>query len=72
MTALRGTKRVEETPSGAPVLTVSITGADGRNAALAFYDYDEDSYLLPITDGAAMLVSADSVDALIRALRQRM
>ena len=72
VTALRGTKRVEETPSGAPVLTVSITGADGRNAALAFYDYDEDSYLLPITDGAAMLVSADSVDALIRALRQRM
>ena len=72
VTALSGTKRVQEQPSGAPVLTVSITGADGRDFALAFYDYDESSYLLPITDSAAMLVSADDADALIRMLRQRL
>lgn len=72
VTALSGTKRVQEQPSGAPVLTVSITGADGMDFELAFYDYDESSYLLPITDSAAMLVSADDVDALIRMLRQRL
>ena len=72
VTALSGTKRVQEQPSGAPVLTVSITGADGKDFALAFYDHDESSYLLPITDSAAMLVSADDVDALIRMLRQRL
>ena len=57
---------------GVEVLTVSITGADGKDFALAFYDHDESSYLLPITDSAAMLVSADDVDALIRMLRQRL
>lgn len=72
VTALHGTKRVEEQPSGEPVLTVSITGADGKDFALAFYDYDESSYLLPIADSAAMLVPADDVDALIRTLRQRL
>ena len=72
VTALQGTKRVQEQPSGTPVLTVSITGADGKDFALAFYDYDESSYLLPITDSAAMLVPADDVDALIRTLRQRL
>lgn len=70
--AISGFKRVEEQPSGEPVLTVSITGADGKSFALAFYDYDESSYLLPITDSAAMLVSAEDVDALIRTLRQRL
>ena len=72
VTALCGTKRVEAQPSGTPVLTVSITGADGKDFDLAFYDYDESCYLLPITDSTAMLVSADDVDALIRALRQRL
>ena len=72
VTALQGTMRVQEQPSGTPVLTVSITGADGKDFALAFYDYDESSYLLPITDSAAMLVPADDVDALIRMLRQRL
>ena len=72
VTAISGFKRVEEQPSGEPVLTVSITGADGKSFALTFYDYDESSYLLPITDNAAMLVSAEDVDALIRTLRQRL
>lgn len=70
LTALSGTERIEAQSEGACMLSVAITAADGTQGQVDFYTYDVDSYLVPITDSHAMLVPADSVDKLIRMLRQ--
>ncbi len=70
LTALTGTERIEAQSEGACMLSVAITAADGTQGQVDFYTYDVDSYLVPITDSHAMLVPADSVDKLIRMLRQ--
>lgn len=70
LTALSGKERIEAQPDGACMLSVAITAADGTQRQVDFYAYDVDSYLVPITDSHAMLVPADSVDKVIRMLRQ--
>lgn len=67
--ALSGTKRVEQAASGEAVLTVSWTDEAGRSRSASAYEYDVDNYLVPISDTHAMLVSADSVDKIIRTIR---
>lgn len=70
LTALTGTERIEAQPDGQALLSVAITDMDGAHRQVGFYAYDVDSYLVPVTDSHAMLVPADSVDKLIRMLRQ--
>lgn len=70
LTALTGTERIEAQPDGQTLLSVAITDMDGAHRQVGFYAYDVDSYLVPVTDSHAMLVPADSVDKLIRMLRQ--
>ena len=52
------------------VTETPITDMDGAHRQVGFYAYDVDSYLVPVTDSHAMLVPADSVDKVIRMLRQ--
>ena len=70
LTALTGTARIEAQPDGEALLSVAITDMDGAHRQVGFYAYDVDSYLVPVTDSHAMLVPADSVDKVIRMLRQ--
>lgn len=70
LTALTGTARIEAQPAGEAMLSVAITDVGGAQRQVDFYAYDVDSYLVTITDSHAMLVAADSVDRLIRMLRQ--
>ena len=70
LTALTGTARIEVQPDGEALLSVAITDMDGAHRQVGFYAYDVDSYLVPVTDSHAMLVPADSVDKVIRMLRQ--
>ncbi len=69
--SFEGTARVELGEPGDAVLKVSVTANDGKEQELAFYAYNVDSYLLPITDTHGMLVPAEDVDKLIRMLKQK-
>ena len=69
--SFEGTARVELGEPGDAVLKVSVTANDGKEQELAFYAYNVDSYLLPITDAHGMLVPAEDVDKLIRMLKQK-
>ena len=69
--SFEGTARVELGEPGDAVLKVSVTANDGKEQELAFYAYNVDSYLLPITDAHGMLVPAEDVDKLIRMLKQQ-
>lgn len=68
-TGLQGTERVQETAKGESVLTIAWTAEDGATGVAAFYPRDVDSYLMPVSQESAMLVPADDVDRLARALR---
>ena len=55
---------------GDTVLTVAVTNCNGISAVLEIREYDADSYQASLDDGAAVTVSADKVDKLIRTLKQ--
>ncbi len=68
-TSLQGTERVQEAAKGECVLAIAWTAEDGSTGVAAFYPRDVDSYLMPVSQENAMLVPADDVDRLARALR---
>lgn len=69
--SFEGTVRVELGELGSEVLKLSVADVDGNAKDMAFYAYNVDSYLLPITDTHGMLVPAEDVDKLIRMLKQQ-
>lgn len=69
-TELTATERVEETPQGDAVLRAALTDAQGNRTEIALYPRDVDSYLMPVSGTHALLVPADGVDRIVRALRQ--
>ena len=69
--SFEGTARVELGELGSEVLKLSVADVDGNAKDMAFYAYNVDSYLLPITDTHGMLVPAEDVDKLIRMLKQQ-
>lgn len=69
--SLEGTERVELGELGEAILTISAQDTENNVQDLAFYAYNVDSYLLPITDTHGMLVPAEDVDKLIRMLKQQ-
>lgn len=71
LSAVKGTQRVENGELGDSVLSVTLTDTEGDAQTLNFYAYSVDSYLLTITDTHGMLVDAQSVDTLIRMLKQK-
>lgn len=71
LSAIKGTQRVENGELNECVLSVSLTDAEGDAQTLNFYAYSVDSYLLTITETHGMLVDAQSVDTLIRMLKQK-
>lgn len=71
LSAIKGTQRVENGELDDIVLSVVLTDAEGSVQTLDFYAYSVDSYLLTITDTHGMLVDAQSVDTLIRMLKQK-
>ena len=54
---------------GDAVLTIEVSSVSGMAATLTITEYDADSYQLTM-DGRAVLVSADSVDKLVRQVKQ--
>lgn len=69
--SFEGTQRVELGELGDAILKVSVTDTKDKEQELAFYAYNVDSYLLPITDTHGMLMPAEDVDKLIRMLKQQ-
>ncbi len=67
--ALEGTSRVVEAASGEPVLAFSITDINGATSEVSIYPRDVDSYLVPLSQGSAMLLPADDVDRIVRELK---
>ena len=55
---------------GETLLTVNVTNCNGISAELVIREYDADSYQASLDGGAAVTVSADKVDKLIRTLKQ--
>lgn len=70
LTGLSATARTDEMPQGEGVLTVTLEDTLGEHQTLTLYPYDVDSYLLPVTNTHALLVPADSVDRIVRTIRQ--
>ena len=69
--SFEGTERVALGELGDAILRVLVTDTEDKVKELAFYAYNVDSYLLPITDAHGMLVPAEDVDKLIRMLKQK-
>ena len=61
---------IAEEKDGETVLTVSVTNMSGISAELVIREYDADSYQASLDGDAAVTVSADKVDKLIRTLKQ--
>lgn len=55
---------------GEPILTVAMTDAQGERTELFCYAYSADAYIVPMTETHGMLVDAETVDKLIRMLKQ--
>lgn len=68
--SLYASARIEAEPSGETLLKISVTNAEGTILDCSFHSYDVDSYLAVIGEDRAVLVSADDVDKLVRALKQ--
>lgn len=67
LTAITATQQAEAA-GGETLLTVSITTVEGVSATVTFTEYDVDNYAASM-NGRALLVSADKVDKLIRAIK---
>lgn len=67
--ALSGKERVAQQASGGALLTIRYTDAQGAEASAEIHPYDAESYLIPISETHAMLVSAAEVDTIIRVLK---
>jgi len=70
ISSLYASARIEAEPSGEALLKISVTNIEGSSLDCSFYGYDVDSYLAVIGEDRTVLVSADDVDKLIRALKQ--
>ena len=68
--ALYASGRSDAQPSGEALLEIGVNSADGMELTCSFYSYDVESYLAVTSKGRGMLVSADDVDRLIRAVKQ--
>lgn len=55
---------------GDALLTLRAVNESGASGVFTFHEYDADSYLAVCPNGSAVLTPADSVDNLIRNLRQ--
>lgn len=67
LTAITATEHTTE-PMGDTVLTVAMTTTGGNGATVIFAQYDVDSYIAAM-DSRTLLVPADAVDKLVRALK---
>lgn len=68
--ALSATQRVDETPEGDILLSIQAENESGVAAGFEIYAYDADSYAVPVSEDRLLLIPADSVDKLIRTLKQ--
>lgn len=66
---LCATSRSDAQADSDALLTITAINLDGMEQTCSFYDYDVDSYLAVIDGERRLLVPADDVDKLIRALR---
>lgn len=55
---------------GEPLLSIDVYNTMGVNASFAFYAYNAQSYIAQTSDGTEALVSADTVDKILRTLKQ--
>ncbi len=69
ITALKATELLEETKDGDMVLTITATGTNGLSTTVVISEYDADSYQAVIDGTKAVLVSADTIDTLVRTIR---
>ena len=73
-TSVKSIKRTafvtEEVPEGSVLLTVTVTNRSGISVTYEFSEYDAASYRAAGSDGTNVLVSADTIDKIIRTLRQ--
>lgn len=69
ISALRATDRGNGEVGGEVLLEIEAINVDGASLRCAFYGYDVDSYLAVTSEDRSLLVPADDVDRLIRALR---
>lgn len=70
ISGLYASERSEAEPIGEALLKISATNTEGIGLDCSFYSCDVDSYLAVIGEERTVLVSADDVDTLIRALKQ--
>ena len=68
--ALSATQRVDETPEGDILLSIQAENESGVAAGFEIYAYDADFYAVPVSEDRLLLIPADSVDKLIRTLKQ--
>lgn len=61
---------VETADEGEEMLTLRATSESGVSETFRFCEYDADSYQVIRSDGSCALTNADSIDKLIRTLRQ--
>lgn len=67
--ALTATDRLTTGTPGSTVLTVQATDLNGITATLVISEYNVDSYVATM-EGRSLLVSADTVDKLVRTIKQ--
>ena len=70
ISSLYAKSSIVEEPSGEILLEISVTNMDDASLNCSIYSYDVDSYQITTSEGRNLLVSADDVDKLIRALKQ--
>lgn len=68
--ALTISETVEAADEGEALLTLRVTNENGVSETFTFFEYDADSYQVARSDGFRALTPADSIDKLIRTLRQ--
>ena len=68
--ALTITDNADASAEGDALLTLRAVNESGVSGEFTFHEYDADSYLVICSDGSAVLTPADSIDKLIRNLRQ--
>ena len=67
---LTTTGSADASAAGELLLTLRAVSESGASGEFAFHEYDADSYLVIFSDGSARITPADSIDKLIRNLRQ--
>ena len=69
ITALKATELVTEAKNGDTVLTMTATDTNGLSTTVVISEYDADSYQAVIDGTKTVLVSADTIDTLVRTIR---